>query len=249
MVGQRMNLILLDPEEIDSSGHAVLSDSRAAHIREVLNAVPEKTVRVGLVNGPLGVGTVKRSAPDRVVLSCAFKGKAPPRPRIDLLLALPRPKVMKRLWAPLASLGVGHIILTAAWKVERNYFDTHVLDPAFYTPLLKEGLQQARDTRLPCVTVHRRFNVLLKDELDRLFPAGMRWIADPESAPRWPPIRKRSSARALLAIGPEGGWTEYERDLLRAHGFKSISLGPRPLRTDVACIALLTMAHHRLFKR
>ena len=244
-----MNLILLEPSELDSENRVLLTDHRALHVREVLKTESGQTVRVGCTDGPLGTGAIESDTAQGILLHCTFQRRPPPRPRIDLLLALPRPKVMKRLWAPLASLGVGRIILTAAWKVERNYFDTHVIDPSFYTPLLKEGLQQARDTWLPRVTVHRRFKVLVEDELDTLFPAGARWMADPDAAPRQPILQGKSAAqRLLLAIGPEGGWTDYERDLLRAHGFKAFSLGPRPLRTDIACIALLTLAHHALRK-
>ena len=107
-----------------------------------------------------------------VTLRCALEGDTPPRPAIDLLLALPRPKVMRRLWAQIAALGVGQIILTNAEKVERNYFDTHILTPETYRPLLIEGLQQARDTRLPVVSIHRQFKMLIEDQLDTLFGTG-----------------------------------------------------------------------------
>ena len=47
----------------------------------------------------------------------------------------------------------------------------------------------------------------------------------------------------LLAIGPEGGWNAFELGLLAAHGFQPAGMGPRTLRTDTACIALLAIAH------
>jgi 16S rRNA (uracil1498-N3)-methyltransferase len=50
----------------------------------------------------------------------------------------------------------------------------------------------------------------------------------------------------LLAIGPEGGWNAFELDLLRAHGFEMIGLGPRRLRVDTACVSLLAIAHESL---
>ena len=89
--------------------------------------------------------------PGETTISCEFQVAAPEPPRVDLLLALPRPKVLKRLWAQIAAVGVGHIVLTNAARVERNYFDTHLLEPEVYRPLLVEGLQQARDTRVPIV--------------------------------------------------------------------------------------------------
>ena len=151
---------------------------------------------------------------------------------------------MRRLWAQIAALGVGQIILTNAEKVERNYFDTHILAPQSYRPLLIEGLQQSRDTRLPTVSVHRQFKVLVEDELDALFGAGLRVVADPSATrPLTEVVAAGGEKRILLAIGPEGGWNAFELGLLEAHGFRSAGMGPRTLRTDTACIALLALAH------
>src|SRR6478735_8882158 len=177
-----MNLVLVDPEEITPSGDAVLSGSRAEHLLKVLHAAPGHEVRIGVIDGPRGVGTVQAIAEGAVTLRCAFEGDAPPRPAIDLLLALPRPKVMRRLWAQIAALGVGQIILTNAEKVERHYFDTHILAPETYRRLLIEGLQQAQDTRLPAVSIHRQFRILIEDDLDSLFGPGLRVVAHPSAA-------------------------------------------------------------------
>jgi RsmE family RNA methyltransferase len=243
-----MNLILLHPHEPDSKGRVCLSGERAEHIRNVLRATPGKTLRIGLLNGPLGCGTVEEIRGKEMVLSCEFAEEIAPRPAIDLLLALPRPKVMKRLWAQLAALGVGRIILTNAEKVERFYFDTHVLEPDFYTARLIEGLQQAGDTLLPDVQIVRQLKPFLEDDLDPLFPiSGHRLLADPSgtrnifqtleaSAEKLPGIGK-----ILLAVGPEGGWTPYELELFAAHGFQVFNAGSRILRTDTACVALLSL--------
>jgi RsmE family RNA methyltransferase len=191
-------------------------------------------------------------------MRCAFEPTAPPRPRVDLLLALPRPKVMRRLWSQLAALGVGRIVLTNAARVERHYFDTHVLDATTYVPLLRDGLQQARDTWVPRVEIHRRLKVLVEDRLETLFPAGVRLLAEPGEGS---PLREGLGAaaatsatdgdpiRVLLAMGPEGGWTGYELDLLSAHRFVPVSLGTRTLRSDTAAVALLTLAHDALRER
>jgi 16S rRNA (uracil1498-N3)-methyltransferase len=52
-----------------------------------------------------------------------------------------------------------------------------------------------------------------------------------------------SRRRVLLAVGPEGGWTGYERRMFERCGFTLVSMGPRTLRSDTACIALLALAH------
>lgn len=238
-----MNLIILHPSEIDRDSHCVLSDGRARHICEVLKAEPGQSIRIGLIDGPFGTGTVQQVDPGTVVLSCVFDTEMPPRPRIDLLLAMPRPKVMKRLWAQLAALGVGRIVLLRADKVERYYFDSHVLDPAFYTKLLIEGLQQARCTHLPDVLIRPRFKPFVEDEMDALFADRMKLVADPSGEKRLDDFfqAERSPCHPVLAIGPEGGWTLYELNQLASHGFQRFGMGRRILRTDTATIAMLSM--------
>jgi 16S rRNA (uracil1498-N3)-methyltransferase len=242
-----MNRILFEPSEIGSEGVVRAVGRRAVHLASVLHATAGCQVRVGILDGPAGVATVEGAGEGEVVLRCRFDPAPPPRPFVGLLLALPRPKVLKRLWAPLASIGVDRIVLTNAAKVERCYFDTHWLDPGHYRPLLVEGLEQSGDTRVPEVMVRRRFKPLVEDELDGRFPNGLRLVGHP-GGPRVEPARLlgAKAPRILVAVGPEGGWTDWELDLLAAHGFEAVSLGWRTLRTDTACIALLALAHAAL---
>lgn len=239
-----MNLILLEPDEIQADGLAVLSGNRARHVREVLRAAEGERIRVGMVGGLLGTATVVEDGKE-IRLRCTLTGEIPPVPRVDLLLAMPRPKVMNRLWPMLAALGVGRIMVSNAWKTERNYFDTHVLEPEHVREGLIEGLQQARDTRLPQVSVHKQFKKLVEDKLDGFGPYAGRLVAHPGEGAF--PSEKLAAlprdSRVLLAVGPEGGWTPFELELLAAHGFSPVSWGPRALRTDTACAVLLGLVH------
>ena len=242
-----MNLILLEPDEIQADGTAVLSGKRARHVREVLQASEGEEIRVGVVDGAMGTATILEDAKP-LRLRCALAGGVPPVPRVDLLLAMPRPKAMNRLWPVLAALGVGRILVSNAWKTERNYFDTHVLEPEHVREGLIEGLQQARDTRLPQVSVHRRFRKLIEEKLDGWGPYAARLVAHP-GAGAFPSEKLAAlprEARVLLAVGPEGGWTPFELELLAAHGFSPVSWGPRALRTDTACAVLLGLVHAAL---
>ncbi len=235
-----MNMILLKSDDFREDGLAVLSDGRARHIRKVLKAEPGKTLRIGLLNGSLGTGTVLAIDKHEVCLQCVVEETAPPKPKIDLLLAMPRPKVMKRLWAQLAALGLGRIVLVNADKVERFYFDTHVLESDFYNARLIEGLQQARCTHLPEVLVRQRFKPFVEDELDGLFSDSLKLLADPTGEKRISDF-DFGGDRVLLAIGPEGGWTSYELDKLQERGFELVGMGARILRTDTACISFLAV--------
>jgi RsmE family RNA methyltransferase len=147
---------------------------------------------------------------------------------VDLLLAIPRPKALRRVLPAAASLGVDRIVLINAARVEKSYFDSHVL--AQVEDLLILGLEQARDTQLPEVMVRERFRPFVEDELDAVFPQGARLLAHPPATHGAPAL----TGRAVLAIGPEGGWVPFEIQLLEQHGFTPFSLGPRPLRVEVA---------------
>lgn len=243
-----MNLVLLEAEELDLRGGARLLGARARHMREVLGVVAGSEVRVGVIEGPRGVARVVRVDADAVELSCALHGEAPARPRVDVLMALPRPKVLKRLFAPLAALGLGRLWLTNAARVERCYFDSHVLREEVHRPLLLEGLAQARDTRVPEVRVERALKPFVEDTLDGLAGDARRVLTDPvyRRSPLDVALETNADRRVLLALGPEGGWSDYERDLFERHGFVGVGLGPRTLRSDTAVTALLAIVHEGL---
>ncbi|MFK7986954.1 MAG: 16S rRNA (uracil(1498)-N(3))-methyltransferase [Sandaracinaceae bacterium] len=241
-----MNLLLLEPDELEGTEaegtelETTLAGARAAHVRGVLRADVGARLRVGVVDGPVGDAEVLAIDASSVRLRCRL-GSTPPVPQVDLVLALPRPKVLKRLYAPLAALGVGRVILTNAEKVERYYFDSHAVRPEVIRPRLLEGLSQARDTRVPKVEVSRSIRRTVEDLLADT--SARRLLADPVYRRSVYEVASRTQGRLVLALGPEGGWTPYERDLFERHGFVGVGLGPRTLRSDTATVALLTLAH------
>ena len=238
-----MNRILFEHEEISGDGKRVtLTDHRADHIRKVLHGQAGQVIKTGEINGPCGNSVLTEINEGSVTLSPTHTEEAP-EPCVDLLLALPRPKVIKRLWPQLAALGVRRIFLLNAAKVEKCYFSSQWIDPASYRPLLIEGLTQAGTTRLPEVRVCPRLKPFMEDEAPALFrDQDVRLLAHPlptpsESLPRIP----GGKSIPLVAIGPEGGWTPYELALFQGLDFTLFSLGKRILRTDTACIALLSV--------
>lgn len=242
-----MNLILFEPQEIDEDGRATLRDDRAAHIRNILQAHPGEIVRAGIVDGPKGAAVVEHAEEGAVTLHFSADGTVSPVSVVDLILAMPRPKILKRLWPQLAALGTGRIIITNARRVERAYWGTHILAPQTYRPLLIEGLMQAQSTRLPQVCVRRRFRKLIAEELDGLFPEGTRLLAEPGASRRIrDAVPEGSRGRVLVAIGPEGGWSDEELALLERHGFVRIGLSAGMLRVDTACVALLAVVGEML---
>lgn len=235
-----MNLILLHPQEL-SEQRVSLSGRRAEHIRKVLRSTIGDSIRVGVLGGLLGTGCIQEMTGDSIVLQVQLTSEPPPCPLTDLILAVPRPIMLKRVLAQAASLGVNRIFLLNANRVEKSFFSsTLIQNKAFAEPLLL-GLEQAIDTRMPEVSVQPRFRPFVEDLLPELLnDCPIRLLAHPEGGQSMAQAGKGLlSQRAVLAIGPEGGWVDFEVQRFREQGFAPFSLGPRILRVDTAVPALL----------
>lgn len=265
-----LNRLLFDAHELCGRELRLRSDDRRAkHVREILRLEPGSPVRVGQIDGGvcdearvLGAdGEVTIELPADAALGTA----APAEPAVDLLLALPRPLQLERMLPVAAQLGIGTLILAHACKVPRDYWGSHLLrrdgGAAKLRAALVDGLAQAGDTRVPRVVEARHLRRFCERELDAVCPRAevLRLVAHPQRdapAPRLPSVREAvrlarqhapCAARVLVAMGPEGGWEEPdELELLAAHGFAAVSLGPRVLRSDVAMVSLVTLAHDAL---
>ncbi|MCC5848667.1 MAG: 16S rRNA (uracil(1498)-N(3))-methyltransferase [Verrucomicrobia bacterium] len=236
-----MNRILYEKSDCVQNV-VIFRTEKARHIREVLRAGVGDCLKIGEIEGPLRVGRVLQVTAGEVRVAVEA-GDGPRKPSVDLLLALPRPKVLRRLLPQIAALGVGNLYLTNASRVERPYFDTHVLESETMRDLLLEGLTQAGDTLLPTVRVVRRLKVFLEDELDGCSDAGERLLLHPHGgAPLLQVLQENpapSERRSLLAVGPEGGWVPFELDLFETAGFRRVGMTHRILRSDTACVAAL----------
>ena len=240
-----MNRILFETDEI-RDGIATFGGERAEHVMNVLHGEVGQVLKTGEVNGKIGTGEIIEcsnvrmfeSGNDGLVIKvrCNHQEESL-RPWVDLILAPPRPRVMKRLLPQLATMGVGRIFLVGAKKVEKDFWGATLLKPENYRPLLIDGLMQAGTSILPTLETRRNFRKFVREELDGLCPSAQRIIAHPYDGNRT--IEQSNNRTILLAVGPDGGWTDEEVALLEEHGFARYSLGSRILRTDTATIALL----------
>ncbi|HBB40629.1 MAG: 16S rRNA (uracil(1498)-N(3))-methyltransferase [Nitrospirae bacterium CG18_big_fil_WC_8_21_14_2_50_70_55] len=231
-----MNLLLLEGEEA-ARPRLRLTGRRAAHLLRVLRVVKGDPLRAGVVDQGTGEAVVVATGPDWVEVEVGLRAPVEAEPPVDLLLAVPRPKVARRLLADLACLGVGTLHLTNAWRVERSYFASPVLTPEAIGHALRLGLEQAGAVRLPKVVIHHRLMAFVGDTLPTLHH-DRRLVAHPAASL---PLAA-AAGRSLLALGPEGGWIERELETLRAAGFTPVSLGPRVLRSETAAIVAVAVA-------
>lgn len=230
-----MNLILLHPEDFGDDGLVSLSGRRLRHVREVHKAEPGRQLRVGVLNGRMGMAELLASDPDRLLLRVTLDETPPPRLPLTLLLALPRPKMLKRILQTAATLGVQRLVLMNSYRVEKSFWDSPFLQPEAIREELELGLEQGRDTVPPEVMLEKRFKPFVEDRLPAMAADSLRLVAHPVTQQACPVA---VNAPVTLAIGPEGGFIPYEVALLQAQGFAPVHLGPRILRVETAVTAL-----------
>lgn len=239
-----MNCIIVDKNDVAEDGSIALGVRESTHIIHVLKKNAGDSILVGMVDGPMSVVPIL-SITDKVVCVGLPRGPIPPEPPVDLILAMPRPKVMKRLWAPLASMGLRRITIIATERVEACYFDSHAIVPDIYRPLLVEGLEQARDTRMPVVNIVKSFRWFAEKHLCIDEPDTIKLIGHPgaHTSVRDAATSSTGAKRITLAVGPEGGWTADEISAFQSYGYIQVGMRERALRTDTAIISLMALVY------
>jgi RsmE family RNA methyltransferase len=239
-----MNILLFEQHELDTlnANRLVLTDHRARHIHTILKLNINDTVRIGIVNGMIGQGKIihmNKDTEQSVELEVQLDTPPPPTPTVELILALPRPIMLQRILKQATVMGVRRLHLIRSAKVEKSFFQTPVLEPKKIKELLLEGLTQAVDTRLPEVIIHRRFKPFVQDIVPTLTGQGL--LAHPGITAELHEVFPKPGERKkiLLAVGPEGGWNDFEVENFFEQGFTGFSMGKRILHVDTAVVALL----------
>ncbi len=232
-----MNLLLIDPGELRGDSTCTIFDRRAHHLRTVVGVEVGSVVRAGLLGGAVGTGEV--IADDGSALTFRLALTEPPsRPLdVELLLAVPRPKVITRTIEIAASFAVKRIDLTNAWRVDKSYLRSPRLDPGALALAARFGAEQGATTYLPPIALHDRLMAVLDDRFPGADAGALRIVAHPSA----PPIESVVTSRVptVLAIGPEGGWIERELETFVARGFAPVSLGTPILRVEAAVASAL----------
>ena len=175
-----MNRILFERSEI-VDGVVTFGGERAEHVLNVLHGEVGQVLKTGEIDGRIGTSTIQSidtTGPARISVAVSHREESL-RPWVDLVLAPPRPRVMKRLLPQLATLGVGKIVLVGAEKVEKDFWGATLLKPENYRPLLIDGLMQAGTSILPTIELRRNFRKFVREELDTMLPSPNRIVAHP----------------------------------------------------------------------
>lgn len=227
-----MNVLLVEDEDFVGEDLVRITGRRQVHLRKVLRVTEGQKLRVGLLGGKMGFGVVESLQEGESEIRVHLDQDPPDPLPVELILALPRPKVFRRVLRQITTLGIKRIWLIGAWRVEKSYWSSPLLSSEEMNRQIRLGLEQAVDTVPPEISLHPRFKTFVEDELPPFLEGKMRWLADPIGQEI--PVFKAPANKALLAIGPEGGWNDFERGLLLGQGFRSFSVGPRVLKVEEA---------------
>jgi 16S rRNA (uracil1498-N3)-methyltransferase len=231
-----VNLLLLDDVDFTSADVARVLGPRADHIRSLLRKKPGDTLRTGRLGDGLGTATIVSDDGQEIVLQVALTEPPPlKRPHV-VVLALPRPPVLRRLLQHVTAMGVEHVALLHTARVEKSYWHSPAVQPGAIASQVRLGLEQARDTISPRVTMHQRFRPFVEDELSSLRAGARLLVADPAATQ---PCPTDLAEPVIVVFGPEGGLVPFESALLAEQGASFVGLGPRTLRVETAVVAAL----------
>ena len=233
-----MNLILLLKEDLLTGDDRVrLSGRRHKHIRDILRSSVGDELSVGAEGGRIGLGRVL-AIDDKIVKMSVALENDPPKPLpLTLILALPRPLVLKRVLIHLTVLGVKKIILLHTNRVEKSYWKSPALEVEKIRDQFILGLEQAKDTIMPKIQFCKKFRPFVEDELPGMIQEGKAFVAHCQGDEVFP---VKGDSPAILLIGPEGGFIPFEIGMLKKNGCKIIKFGERIMNVETAVVACVS---------
>jgi RsmE family RNA methyltransferase len=234
-----VNIVLFEPEE--TLRPLPLPDRRARHVLDVLRCGLGDAFDAGLLDGPRGKATIAAIEGGFLRLEFAWGDAPPPLDPITLIVGLPRPQTARKVLAEATALGVAAMHFVASERGEASYARSKLWTTDEWRRHLIDGAAQAFSTRLPVVTSGLSLAGVLAE-----VPSGACRLALDNYEAGGPLSMASVAAPAVLALGPERGWSAPERDLLRREGFELTHLGERVLRLETACVAAVTLVKARL---
>ena len=231
-----MNLLLLKAAQI-TDNVATINGRQLEHLLKVQRAEIGDSVRVGLVNGPMGQAMIKTLDTQQAILHIILDTPPPAITPLTLILALPRPKMLRRSLQTIAAMGVKTLYLINSSRVEKSFWQSPLLAAEAIEEQLILGLEQSMDTLLPTVHLRKLFKPFVEDELPSVVGSSTAIVAHPHTEQRCPIDCKFATT---LAIGPEGGFIPFEVEKLVQAGFAPVHLGSRILRVENAVPALIS---------
>lgn len=246
-----MNICLFSKEEIECSNPFIsFDDKRGEHILKVLHKGTGDSFTAGIIDGASGTAVISKldDSERRIYFTFTANGKGKPLNPLKLIVGFVRPIQLRRLLRDVAALGVCELHLTGTELGEKSYMQSDLAQPEKVRELLLEGTVQAGSTHVPKVFIHNSVQEclvnlgslslskgpdnLIRLCLDNINPACS--VSDAMEAIQQTQGPQMKGCEIIAAIGSERGWTDKERSLFEAAGYKRVGMGERIMRTETA---------------
>jgi RsmE family RNA methyltransferase len=234
---QSLNILLL--EEKVSFFDLPINGRQGLHITKVLKLEVGDAMDVGVQNGPKGRALLLEKPKDLLKFSVIWEenAKTDCYP-VNLLVGLSRPQTCRKILEQATSMGVAEIHFFGCEKSEQSYINSRLWTTDEWERKIIKGAEQAFSTYIPRCKIWESFNDCLSEqEIDSKCMA----LDNYESKKILSSIEYNKLNNLTLAVGPERGWSNSERNLLRQKGYELFSIGPRVLRQETAVVASLSL--------
>ena len=225
------------------SGRARITGPDAHHLTRVLRVEPGQRFEIS-DNHSVYLAEVESARKDLVAFTVQERLAAPePGVRTTLLASLVRFERFEWIVEKATELGVEQIVPLETERTEKGLRKAAEKRSVRWNRIAREASEQSRRVRLPEIQAA----VGLAEALE--IEAGYRYLLDEARGDRGaaPPMLSvlppspRAGDRVALLLGPEGGWTDRERELITGAGWCAVSLGHEILRAETAAIAGLAI--------
>lgn len=190
------------------------------------------------------LGRIENVTRDRVQFALLERLPAfHPSVNVTLLLAVVKFDAFEWAIEKATELGVSTIVPLAAERSEKALLAAAAKRADRWKKILLEASQQSRRVRVPVLGGLAKPDSAFASRTDAL---GMLLSERPTASSFRKVLQGRQATNAILAIGPEGGWTDAEFAVAQRCGFLEASLGRRILRTETAVVTALASLNFAL---
>ena len=220
-------------------GSAELRGEEARHLTRVLRVEAGQQFEIS-DNQQAWLAEVVEARSERVVFRTVEPISAPPPPaRITLCPALVKFDRFEWMVEKATELGVERIVPFEASRTEKGLFEASRKRLERWQRIARESSQQSRRARLPEISPAVPFAAALKEQAAHHY-----FLDEGEAPPLLREIPEEHQETVAIITGPEGGWTDAEREAARSAGWTVASLGPTVLRAETAVCAALAVVQN-----
>lgn len=222
-IGLPDSTLALDPEE-------------SVHCVRVLRLSPGDSVLLIDGKGSTAEGTILKADSKKTLVSVNRKEFSEMNSKIELVFGVTKPPALESIFRKCTELGLRsfqpliteHSVRLGGWNEER------------WGKILVEACKQCQDPWLPELKKPIKFQDWL---LNR---SNSRALVFCDEGFREPQKSLSLNENTDILVGPEGGWSDKERELVNSLGGLPLSLGPNRLRAETACLVALTLIKSKI---